>query len=258
MPNAGLERISVSIVSHGQGALAAALLDDLAKYCRDTPMEVLLTLNLPEPLPFDPAQYPFPVLRIDNPQPMGFGANHNQAFERSSGVFFCVLNPDIRLSHNLFPALLAAMVDPSVGLSAPSVLSPAGTPEDSARAFPSPLDILLKALRLGYGRPLVVGAHTLYPDWVAGMCMLLPAALYRQLGGFDTRYFLYYEDVDLCARLRLAGMRVALTPAARVTHAAQRASHRKLSYLARHLRSCVRFFCSSAYWKVRLGWRPSR
>jgi len=258
MPNAGLERISVSIVSHGQGALAAALLGDLAKHCRDTPMEVLLTLNLPELLPFDLAQFPFPVLQIVNPKPLGFGANHNQAFQRSSGDFFCVLNPDIRLSHNPFNALRAALADPSVGLSAPSVLSPAGTPEDSARAFPSPLDILLKALRLGRGRPLVVGAHTLYPDWVAGMCMLLPAALYRQLGGFDTRYFLYYEDVDLCARLRLAGLRVALTPAARITHAAQRASHRKLSYLVRHLQSCARFFCSSPYWKVRLGWRASQ
>ncbi|MCX7217266.1 MAG: glycosyltransferase family 2 protein [Burkholderiales bacterium] len=258
MPNVQPELISVSIVSHGQGGLVAALLGDLAIHCTGTPIEVLLTLNLPEDLPCDLSQFPFPVLRIDNLHPLGFGANHNQAFARSSGDFFSVLNPDIRLSHDPFPALRAALNDPLVGLSAPLVLNPSGLPEDSARPFPSPLMILLKALRLGRGRPYAVGEQTLHPDWVAGMCILLPAARFRQFGGFDTRYFLYYEDVDLCARLRLAGLQVALTPAARVTHAAQRASHRKLRYLVLHLRSISRFFCSPVYWRVRLAREPGQ
>lgn len=258
MPNVRSERISVSIVSHGQGALAAALLDDLAMYCADTPMEVLLTLNLAEQLPFDLNRFPFPVLKIENLRPLGFGANHNQAFVRSSGNFFCVLNPDIRLSHNPFPALLAVFDDSAVALSAPCVLSPAGLPEDSARDFPSPMVILLKALRLGRGRPQTIGVNSMSPDWVAGMCMLMPSARYRQMGGFDTRYFLYYEDVDFCARLRLADLQVTVTPAARVIHAAQRASHRNLRYLLWHLRSITRFFCSPVYWKVRLRGRATR
>lgn len=244
------ELLSVSIVSHSQGELVAELLRDLAKQCYGTPMEVLLTLNLPETLPFDLSRFPFPVVVIKNARPLGFGANHNQAFERSTGEFFCVLNPDIRLAHDPFPALRNALAERGVGLSAPRVLNPEGLPEDSARPFPSPMMILLKAFRLGQGRPYVVGTQTLYPDWVAGMCMLLRAAQFKQLGGFDTRYFLYYEDVDLCARLRLSGMQVVLTPAAQVTHAAQRASHRKLRYLVWHVRSFLRFSCSPVYWKV--------
>ncbi len=251
MQSAQAELLSVSIVSHGQGALVAALLGDLAAHCRGTPMEVLVTLNLPETLPCDLSGLPFPVVVIDNSRPLGFGANHNQAFARSSGEFFCVLNPDIRLSHDPFPAMRAALAEPGVGLSAPRVLNPEGLPEDSATPFPSPMMILLKALRLGQGRPYVVGTHTLYPDWVAGMCMLLRAAQFRLLGGFDTRYFLYYEDVDLCARLRLSGLEVALTPAAQVAHAAQRSSHRHLGYLVLHLRSLIQFFSSSVYWRVR-------
>lgn len=231
--------------------MVSALLNDLATHCSHTPIEVLLTLNLPERLPCNLSQFPFPILRIDNPYPMGFGANHNQAFARSNGEFFCVLNPDIRLSHNPFPALCAALNNPVVGLSAPRVLSPSGLIEDSARAFPTPLVIMLKALNLGRIPPYEIDSETLSPDWVAGMCMLLPSARYRQLGGFDTHYFLYYEDVDLCARLRLAGLQVALTPAARITHAAQRSSHRKLRYLILHLRSMLRFFCSPVYWKIR-------
>lgn len=252
MQSAKAELLSVSIVSHSQGALVAELLGDLATHCSGTPMEVLLTLNLPETLPCDLSRFPFPVVVISNAMPLGFGANHNQAFERSTGGFFCVLNPDIRLAHDPFPAMRSALAEPGVGLAAPRVLNPEGLPEDSARPFPSPMMILLKALGLGRGRPYVVGTHTLYPDWVAGMCMLLRAVQFKQLGGFDTRYFLYYEDVDLCARLRLSGLQVALTPAARVTHAAQRASHRKLRYLAWHVRSFLRFSCSPVYWKVRL------
>ncbi len=252
MQSAQTELLSVSIVSHSQGALVAELLGDLATYCSGTPMEVLLTLNLPETLPCDLSRFPFPVVLINNAKPLGFGANHNQAFERSTGESFCVLNPDIRLAHDPFPAMRTALAEPGVGLVAPRVLNPEGLPEDSARPFPSPMIILLKALHLGEGRPCVVGTHTLYPDWVAGMCMLLRSVQFRKLGGFDTRYFLYYEDVDLCARLRLSGLQVALTPAARVTHAAQRASHRKLRYLLWHVSSFLRFSFSPVYWKVRL------
>jgi GT2 family glycosyltransferase len=252
MQSAQAELLSVSIVSHSQGALVAELLSDLATHCYGTPMEVLLTLNLPETLPCDLSRFPFPVVVINNPRPLGFGANHNQAFERSTGEFFCALNPDVRLAHDPFPAMRSALAEPGVGLVAPRVLNPEGLPEDSARPFPSPMMILLKAFRLGQGRPYIVGTKTIYPEWVAGMCMLLRAAQFKQLGGFDTRYFLYYEDVDLCARLRLLGLQVALTPAAQVIHAAQRASHRKLRYLACHVRSFLRFSCSPVYWKVRL------
>ena len=62
---------------------------------------LLLTLNLPETLPFGPADFPFPVRIVENERPKGFGANHNAAFRygEAEGEFryFCVLNPDIRL-----------------------------------------------------------------------------------------------------------------------------------------------------------------
>lgn len=252
MPSARPE-ISVSIVSHGQGALVADLLADLAARCPTTALEVLLTLNLPEALPFDPTQFPFPMQVITNATPLGFGANHNQAFARAAGDYFCVLNPDIRFSSDPFAPLRAALRDPSVGLAAPRVVNAAGAQEDSARRFPSPWGILMKALGLGRGEPHAVELHPVYPDWAAGMFLLLPAPRFAALGGFDTRYFLYYEDVDLSARLRLAGYRVVVTPAATVVHAAQRASHRKLRYLRWHLGSMLRFFCSPVYW--RLLWR---
>ena len=77
--------------------------------------------------------------------------------------------------------------------------------------------------------------------------MLFPSGIFERLGGFDERYFLYYEDVDICGRLRLQGHEVVLCPQAKVTHHAQRTSHRSVRYLRWHLTSMLRFFFSSVY-----------
>jgi hypothetical protein len=251
--SAAAVRVSVSIVSHLQADLVGALLHDLVVHCQAVAIEVLLTVNLPEPLPFDAAQFGFPVVLIHNPQPLGFGANHNQAFARARGEYFCVVNPDIRLNHDPFTALLAGLFDTTVGVVAPRVVNGAGQPEDSARRFPTPGAIVLKALGLGRGSQYVVADQPFYPDWAGGMFLLFRAPVFAQMGGFDVRYFLYYEDVDLCARLRLAGLRVLVTPHASVVHAARRDSHRSGRYFRWHLASMLRFFGSPVFWKVR--WR---
>ncbi|HEY6242097.1 MAG TPA: glycosyltransferase, partial [Burkholderiales bacterium] len=137
-------RVSISVVSHGQARLVASLLADVAAHVR-TPIEVILTLNLPEVLPFDPARFAFPLRIVENAAPKGFAANQNAAFRASRGGFFCVLNPDIRIERDPFPELLKCFLDPAVGVAAPLIRNPAGSIEDSARRFPTPLSILRKA-----------------------------------------------------------------------------------------------------------------
>lgn len=243
--------ISISVVSHLQIALVAQLLADINAHCSGSRLEVILTLNLEETLPFEMSSFSFPIKLIRNESAMGFGANHNQAFKHASGHYFCVMNPDIRLDSNPFDALLACFADLSVGLVAPLVLGENGSVEDSARRFPTPLSILCKALGRGKGNDYVIGEEPLHPDWVGGMCMLFSHAVFTRLGGFDERYFLYYEDVDLCARMRLLGYDVLLNPQARVIHHAQRASRRSLTYLRWHFKSMMRFFLSPACWRAR-------
>lgn len=243
-------RLSVSIVSHLQAAMVRELLGDLDLYCHDYPLEVILTLNVPEPLDFDLSGFHFPVVLQNNASPKGFGANHNQAFGVASGDLFGVLNPDIRFSANPFPALIACLADHTVGVAAPLVLSAEGAVEDSARRFPTPFKIICKALGGCKGVDYPISKRELRPDWVGGMFLLFRRAVYQQLGGFDQRYFLYYEDVDLCARLGLTGLKVVLSPAAQVVHHAQRSSRRKLKYLAWHVQSMLRFFFSLVFWQV--------
>lgn len=243
--------VSVSVVSHGQGALVAALLRDLAAHVR-TPIEVLVTVNIPESLPFETGGWPFPVRLIENAARKGFGANHNAAFRASAAPFFCVLNPDIRLARDPFPPLVALAELPRTGVAAPLIRGPGGGIEDSARPFPTPWSILRKALAGPPPPSPPPASGTVRPDWVAGMFMLFRREVYAELGGFDARYFLYYEDVDLCARLRLAGRDVVLTAEAEAVHDARRQSHRDPRYLRWHLGSMLRFFASPAFRRIAL------
>lgn len=239
--------LSISVVSHGQMALISGLMQDIHKNCAKLNIELILTLNLDEALTFLDSDYFYPVKVIRNLNPKGFGANHNQAFKQASGQFFCVINPDIRFESDPFSILLTHLRTPAVGVVAPLVVGPAGELEDSVRCFPTPLIILSKVFGWHRKADYLLDAQSLDPDWVGGMFMLFSRQVFEQLHGFDERYFLYYEDVDLCGRLRLAGYRVVVCPQTQVTHYAQRNSHRNLKFLRWHIASMLRFFLSPVH-----------
>ena len=235
--------VSLSIVSHGHGPLVHDLLGDIARYCRG--IEVLLTVNVPERFPFEPTSFGFPLRLVANDRPRGFGANQNAAFRLARGRFFCVLNPDVRLESDPFPALTRALADDQVGVAAPVVLSPGGEIEDSARKYPTPLSVARKAFSRRPALDYHVGREPFSPDWVGGMFMLFRREVFERAGGFDERYFLYYEDVDLCRRLARLGYRAELVPAARVVHNARRRSRGgDVRHSLWHLSSMLRYFTS--------------
>jgi N-acetylglucosaminyl-diphospho-decaprenol L-rhamnosyltransferase len=203
--------------------------------------QVILTRNIPECAPdFEPSSR---LLILDNPQPQGFGANHNAAFRHVQTPYFAILNPDIRLHDNPFPALLAVLDNPEIALSAPLVVNPHNAAEDSVRRFPTLSGLLLKALSLDDGRFRVGNDRASRPvPWVAGMFMLARRLDYASAGGFDEGFFLYYEDVDLCVRLWRSGRQVMFCPDVRVVHDARRASRRNPRYMMWHLASMLRYF----------------
>lgn len=204
---------------------------------------IVLTRNIPESSALRDDGF---VEVVENAAPQGFGANHNAAFGRCREPFFCVLNPDIELPANPFPALLQALDADVVALAAPLILTPDGAIEDSVRRFPTLTSLLRKALGGADGRyPITAGAAPFCVDWVAGMFMLFRAAAFTRLGGFDAAYFLYYEDVDICQRARRAGMQVAVCPSVSAVHDARRDSHRNLRHLRWHLSSMLRYLVGS-------------
>ena len=245
-PNMGANaNISVSIVSHGHGMQVAALVQTLADLCAAELARVVVTVNIPEPelvLALQKTQWPFLLNIVENLEPKGFGANQNAAASLCPEPFLCVLNPDVALEGNPLPGLMAALDQPMAGCAYPIQVSADGVVQVSAREVPTPTSLISRYWRRCLGKE-----HLPQPvHWATAACLLFKADVYRQLGGFDERYFMYCEDVDICLRLQLPGYR--LVPcAARVVHVANAASHRDARHLAWHLRSLLRLWTSASY-----------
>jgi N-acetylglucosaminyl-diphospho-decaprenol L-rhamnosyltransferase len=236
-----LERnVTLSVVSHRQNALVNQLLSDVGQVCAER-VKVVLTQNVPDRVPLAAEQASFPIEVIVNAGGKGFGANHNAAFARCDTEYFCVCNPDIRLSSDPFARLLQALEDPRAAAAAPLVRSPGGAIADSVRRFPT-LASLARKLFVDSREPeYPTDRGALDVDWAAGMFLVFRSDAYRSVRGFDEAYFLYYEDVDVCYRLHSVGAAVMFEPRAEVTHDARRASRRDPRLALRHLASISRF-----------------
>jgi len=236
--------ITLSVVSHGQNALVNQLIEDVERHCTGT-VTLVLAQNAPDAVPLTAPGRASGFEIVVNERPKGYGANHNAAFTRCRTPFFCVANPDIRLPSNPFPPLLQALQDRGTGVVGPLVRSPAGKIEDSARRFPTIGVVLRKLLGGKPGPDYPVNRGPIEVDWVAGMFMLFRSDSYRAIAGFDEAYFLYYEDVDLCRRLRKAGKSVIYNPAVEIVHEARRASRRNPRLALHHFASALRYFSRS-------------
>lgn len=247
--------IHISVVSHSQCRLVYELLNNLAELECAVRFQVTLTHNLPPVEQIEPGNYPFPVQLLQNAVPKGFAANHNAAFKMPPNMterrYYLVINPDVNINGQVFSTLTNHLeTDSSIGVIAPSVINVEGQVEDSARTLPTIIRILKKFFGQRGEWPRD-GMEAFKPDWIAGMFMLFPADVFSKIGGFDNRYFLYYEDVDLCSRLWLKGYCVVLLPSVSVVHDARRQSRSDLKYLRWHVSSMMRFFSSAVYRKAK-------
>jgi GT2 family glycosyltransferase len=202
---------------------------------------VVVIHNLPALAMEAPSEgWPFAVTEVFNMVPIGFGANHNKAFEYCTSEFYCVLNPDVELvSPGLWEALVHEASVPGTGLAYPMVLNPDGSVQDNEREAVTPTALLRRHL---LHRP------DTKIDWISAAFWLVPSAVYRRLGGFDERYFMYCEDTDFCLRLRLEGWKLRRAEAV-VVHDASRTSRKELRHFAWHVRSLLRLWGGSALWR---------
>ncbi|MCZ2126220.1 MAG: glycosyltransferase [Anaerolineales bacterium] len=245
-------RITLSVVSHGDADKIARLLASVRKHENAANFQILITDNLKDDLPsFDSANWQeLQILRND--RPLGFAENHNRAFALAHGEYFAVLNPDLIFTQPVFESLINSLNAASLDLIAPAIVDENGHLQDSYRALPTPLELVRRRLpNYAPQLPPPNADGMIYPDWLAGMFWLMSAQTYRQLGGMDEKFRLYFEDVDFCARARIAKMKIALNANLQVRHDAQRASRRKIKFLFLHLQSAAKFFASPVYRQAR-------
>lgn len=230
---------TLSIVSHGHGQMIDQLLGDISQSI-DIPCEIVLTINTPEDENYLTKFKELNIRVIRNHKPKGFGENHNIAFNQSHAPYFVIINPDIRANPFKLEPLIDALTEPFVGAAGPMIVDNSGRIQDSARKFPTIWNMIKRKYespRLDYSP----SKENIEVDWVAGMLVAFTRKSYESLGGFDTGYFMYVEDADICWKLRQSGKKILLVGKTSFTHEAQRASHRSMSHLFWHLQSLIRF-----------------
>jgi GT2 family glycosyltransferase len=166
---------------------------------------------------------------LRNTANVGFGRGINQGVAASQAPLILIMNPDCRLESGAVAALRGELDGRrQCAIAGPRVLDPDGAEQGSARGDPDMLTGLFGRTSLLRNllpsssvsrRNVVAGGHdSKTVDWVSGACMLVRRSAFDEVGGFDARYFLYWEDADLCRRLRAHGHEIHYVPAATAVH----------------------------------------
>ena len=170
----------------------------------------------------------------------GFAAGVNVGARKGSAPFILILNPDCFPREKSLDRCVAHFeANGDVGIIGLDLINPDGSLQYSARRFYSLLDIVIRRSPLKNIPPFsrFNRQHLMMDtprrsafdcDWVMGTGLMIRRELFEQLGGLDETYFLYMEDVDLCARCQLAGYKVQVLPQVQYVHDHRRASGKRL------------------------------
>lgn len=156
---------------------------------------------------------------VSNPANVGFAAANNLGARQAKGDILFFLNSDTLIRQDVFGALerfLAA--DSRVAVAAPILLTGDGQPQPFASGrFPGLFNLIFAKLfdRSG-GAGSIKGPAKI--DWVSGAALAVRKDIFQKIGGFDEGFFMYFEDVDLCRRVKDLGFSVAICSGAAVTH----------------------------------------
>jgi hypothetical protein len=188
-----------------------------------------LTLQIPE------------IRIIENSRPKGFAENNNRIFRDNPDFdYYLLFNPDA----DCFPEMVSKLVSvmesqPGIGAAGPRLINPDGSIQSSRRRFASFPVLLIRALHIdALFKDLPIVNQYLMDDipfddltdvnWVTGAVMILRKTALDDVGFFDERFFMYFEDEDLCCRMWQSGWRVCYLNTAQAYHVHIAAGRKKL------------------------------
>ena len=210
----------------------------------------------------------FPDVKLTlNAQNIGFGAAINYALTTCDAPYTVIINPDSLTRNGFLPTVIDYMQTyTDVGIVGPMILDESGGIQGSARSFPNPLTSLFgrnSPITKMYPNNSITRANILTltsdlatpmpVDWVSGACMVVRREAIDQVNGFDEQFFLYWEDTDLCQRVKDAGWKIVYLPACKIIHIGGRSSNTRPIFANFHFhRSCYRLYAKYARWPYSL------
>ena len=243
--------VSVSIVTHNSAAVIGTLLSSLFEHTA-APLSVFVVDNGSTDDTVARVRASFPDVTVLTQDNRGFGAGHNAALPHLTSTYHAVVNPDIVLREDTLSVLCAYLdAHADVVMATPLILNPDGSRQDVPRRTPKRRYLLSRKLeRFGgpfrrwrdeYTMRTASFDAPLDVTFCTGCFFVIRTELYKELGGFDERFFLYCEDADLTRRALAHGRAVCL-PQTGVIHGWERGSAHNLRLLRIHLSSLRKYF----------------
>jgi len=226
-----LTKLAVIIINHRHGELYKTAVNSLKNSTYKNPYQIFLINNeggidkawLTQTCP--------EIEIIENKKPKGFAENNNRIIRENPGFdYYLLFNPDADCFPEMVSKLMSVMEkNPKIGAAGPRLINPDGSTQPSRRRFASFLVLLIRALHIdSLFRDLPIVNHYLMEDaefedltdvnWVTGAVMMLRKTAFEDVGLFDERFFMYFEDEDLCCRMWQKGWRVCYLNTAQAFH----------------------------------------
>ncbi len=236
-----LPKLAVIIINHQHGELYKSAVKSLENSTLENTYQIFFINNDGD---FDKAwlAQTYPEIRIiENSTPKGFAENNNRIIRGNINFdYYLLFNPDADCFPEMVSKLVAVMEeDPNIGAAGPRLMNPDGSTQPSRRRFASFVVLLIRALHIdALFRDLPIVNHYLMNDvafedltdvnWVTGAVMILRKTALDDVGLFDERFFMYFEDEDLCCRMWQKGWRVSYLNTAQAYHLHIAAGRKKI------------------------------
>jgi GT2 family glycosyltransferase len=224
--------ISVIIVNYKVKEYIANLLNSLEKASHQLTLEIFVVDNASGDNSIPYLQERFPeVTYIQNDENLGFGKANNQAIKLAKGTYTLLINPDTLVSEDTLDILFSHMQsNEDCGACGCKILNPDGTfAPESRRSVPTIWSAACKVFGLNtlfpksklFGKYYLSWLHEDEPSSIpvlSGSFMFWRTNVLQQLGGFDERFFMYGEDIDLCYRIQETGYHIDYVPETSIIH----------------------------------------
>jgi GT2 family glycosyltransferase len=192
---------------------------------------------------------------IFNDTNLGFGKAHNIALNEAYNLnskYHIFLNPDIYFIPNIIDEIIKKFEsDQSIGLISPKILYPNNETQFLCKLLPTPIDLIIRRfITIDSVRKKITNKYELRffdyskeiePPTVSGCFMFIKTSIIRKVGGFDDRFFMYLEDVDLSRRIAQVS-KVLFYPNVHVIHTYEKGSYKNLKLLLYHMHSALKYF----------------
>ncbi|MBP2098398.1 glycosyltransferase family 2 protein [Enterococcus rivorum] len=192
---------------------------------------------------------------------LGFGYGHNKVFEKANSKYGFIFNPDVLATKEVLDNLVKMIqADENLAAVCPKVLNEDGTTQHLVRRKLDVFDYMLRFVpfkivkrlfnkRLSYYECRDLSESELtYIKMGSGCMMLIDIGKFNQIGGFDERFFMYFEDNDLCLRFGEEGYKILYTPFETVVHLYEKGAHKSAKLFKVFIESMIKFF-------NKWGWR---